>query len=112
MARKKSMVTKLKEAEKSMRGTTSLFKDTKSGLVIYVRGKKVFMRDPKYAILGTREIDITEAAYRARREYADAVAGKRKLTGAKAEIVAHKMFAKCKSGAEAALKLTKIMKVG
>ena len=103
----KALASKKAENEKSMRGTVSLFKDPKSGRVIYIRGRKVFERNPFYSILGTVETDLIAAAYTARREYLLAVKAGRK------DVTVFAKIAKTKSGAEASLKLQKLFpKVG
>lgn len=90
------------EAEKSLRGTVTLYKDPSLGLIIYLRGKKIFMRDPGKTWAPTSEIDFIEAAYRIRREYADSISGKR-------EVTIFPSFRRCKTAAEISVKLEKMV---
>lgn len=88
------------EDEKSLRGTVSIFKNPKTGMMIYARGKKLFMKSREG--LPTKEVDTITAAYTARREFAEAKAD--------AGVTIHPKLAKCKWGAEASLKLERMMK--
>ena len=90
------------EDEKSLRGTVSLFKNTSSGMIVYIRGKKIFVRASKTT--PAREIDTIEAGYLVRREYAEKVAAGQKTT-----VTIHPRLAKCKWGAEASLKLERML---
>lgn len=90
------------EEEKSLRGTTTLYKDKSIGLVIYVRGKKLFMRDMSQTWSPIREVDPIEAAYRIRREYlASQEAGR--------EIAIFAPLKRCKNAAEMSIKLEKML---
>jgi len=90
------------EDEKSLRGTVSLFKNAKTGMIVYIRGKKIFVRQSKTA--PAREIDTIEAGYLVRREYAEKVSD-----GLKEFVSIHPKLAKCKWGAEASLKLDRMV---
>ena len=88
------------EDEKSLRGTVSLFKNPRTGMLVYVRGKKLFFK--RGFGIPTTEVDLVTAAYTARREYSE----NKSETG----VTIHPKLAKCKWGAEASLKLEKMMK--
>lgn len=91
------------EDEKSMRGTQSLFKNTMNGMLVYMRGKKIFLKSG-WGVT-TVPVDTITAGYIIRREYAGAVGlGKKDL------VTIHPKLAKCKWGAEASLKLDKMVK--
>jgi hypothetical protein len=94
------------EDEKTLRGTVSLFKNELNGMRVYLRGKKIFLKSS--ASVPTRQVDTVEAGYSIRREYA-------LITGASPEVAKkyvtiHPKLAKCKWGAEASLKLDKMIK--
>lgn len=89
------------EDEKTLRGTVSLFNNAKTGMKIYLRGKKVFMK-PREGI-PTKQVDTITAGYTIRREFAES-----KARGDVCTI--HPKFAKCKWGAEASLKLDKMVR--
>ncbi len=92
------------EAEKTLRGTTTLYKDPSLGLTIYLRGKKIFMRDPQKTWAPTSEIDFIEAAYRIRREHANSIEENRGVT-------IFPSFRRCKTAAEISVKLEKMISV-
>ena len=89
------------EDEKSLRGTVSLFKNEKTGMSVYVRGKKIFMKLKEG--LPTKEVDVNTAGYTVRREYVESV------NRGETPFI-HPRLSKCKWGAEASLKLEKMIK--
>lgn len=101
MTKKKKVPVPVKaEDEKSLRGTVSILKNPKTGMMIYARGKKLFMKTREG--VPTREVDSITAGYTARREYAEAGPG--------SGVTIHPKLAKCKWGAEASVKLDRMMK--
>jgi len=91
------------EDEKSLRGTVSLFRNAKTGMAAYIRGKKIFLKQREG--IPTKQVDSVTAGYTIRREYAEQIAA-----GQKEFISIHPKLAKCKWGAEASLKLEKMVK--
>lgn len=91
------------EDEKSLRGTVSLFRNAKTGMAAYIRGKKIFLKQREG--IPTKQVDSVTAGYTIRREYAEAIA-----SGQKDFVSVHPKLAKCKWGAEASLKLDKMVK--
>jgi len=107
MASKKANKTAPTEApetkERSLQGTVTLYKNPRTGFNIYIRGKKIFMRDPATPWKEIREVTTIEAGYRIRREYA-AVEDKSMVT-------ISELMKRSKSGADASLKLDRVMKL-
>lgn len=101
-SKKKIAAATKTEDEKSLRGTVSLFKNASTGMIVYIRGKKIFVRQSKTA--SAREIDTIEAGYLVRRTYAENVS-----LGQKDKVSIHPKLAKCKWGAEASLKLDRML---
>jgi hypothetical protein len=91
------------EDEKSLRGTVSLFRNAKTGMAAYIREKKIFLKQGEG--IPTKQVDAVTAGYTIRREYAEKVAA-----GQKEFVFIHPKLAKCKWGAEASLKLEKMVK--
>lgn len=92
------------EEEKSLRGTTTLYKDPSLGLIVYVRGKKIFKREASSTWNPISQIDAIEAAYKIRREYAACVE-----EGRASEVTIFAPFRRCKSAAEMSLKLERML---
>lgn len=88
--------------ERSLQGTVSLYKNPRTGFNIYIRGKKIFMRDPATPWKEIREVTTIEAGYRIRREYA--------AMEDKSVVVISELMKRSKSGADASLKLDRVMK--
>ena len=96
----KAVLPPKSEDEKSMRGTVSLYRNEKTGARVYLRGKKIFLKTG--VTIPTRQVDSIEAGYYVRREYASGED--------KSVLFIHPKLAKCKWGAEASLKLDKMLK--
>lgn len=107
MTKSKTKATPKSESEKSMRGTVSLFRNEMTGMLVYMRGKKIFLK-PKTGI-DARLVDAVEAGYTIRREYAQITETLPKAE-LSSKVTIHPKLAKCKWGSEAALKLEKMVK--
>ena len=99
--KEKTVTVSKTEDEKSLRGTVSLFKNEKTGMSVYVRGKKVFLRS--HTGVATKQVDTITAGYTVRREYAESLDRGEK-------VFIHPKLVKCKWGAEASLKLERMIK--
>jgi hypothetical protein len=106
MSNKKKAKPQKPEAEKSMRGTVSLFTNELNGMRVYLRGKKIFLKSK--AGIDARLVDAVEAGYTIRREYS--LITDTSPDVAKKHVTIHPKLAKCKWGSEAALKLEKMVK--
>lgn len=92
------------EEEKSLRGTTTLYKDPSVGLIIYLRGKKIFKRESSVTWNPISEIDAIEAAYKIRREYAACID-----EGRAAGVTIFAPLKRCNNAAEMSLKLERML---
>lgn len=92
------------EEEKSLRGTTTLYKDPSLGLIVYVRGKKIFKREASSTWNPISEIDAIEAAYKIRREYTACVE-----EGRASGVTIFAALKRCKNAAEMSLKLERML---
>jgi len=90
------------KVSKPVQGTVSLYKNPRTGFNIYIRGKKIFMRDPATPWKEIREVTTIEAGYRIRREYA--------AVEDKSIVLIAELMKRSKSGADASLKLDRVMK--
>lgn len=92
------------EEEKSLRGTTTLYKDPSVGLIIYLRGKKIFKRESSVTWNPITEIDAIAAAYKIRREYSARVE-----QGQADGVTIFAALRRCGSAAEMSLKLERML---
>lgn len=99
----KTRTVTTKASKPAVQGTVPLYKNPRTGFNIYIRGKKIFMRDPATPWKEIREVTTIEAGYRIRREYA--------ALEDKSVATISELMKRSKSGADASLKLDRVMKL-